>query len=357
MAENHLRRGGEQRRGGERRDLRERQCGDEQDDGDGRQGGQVRFDHRPVLADECLSYLAVKPGGVYVDGTVGGAGHAVRILERLGPGGVLVGIDRDDTAVKVSEQRLRERNETLGGQAQFYVVHGNFADIDKICRDLHIPAADGILLDLGVSSHQLDEAERGFSYQKDAPLDMRMDRDAALCAADIVNTFSERELTELIGGYGEERWAARIGKFIVERRAERPIATTAELAEIIRAAIPKEARRDGPHPAKRTFQAIRIAVNDELNTLEGAIERGAAVLAGGGRFCVISFHSLEDRIVKNAFRELSTDCLCPKSFPVCVCGHRATVSPVTKKPVLPDAKEVAENPRARSAKLRVAEKL
>jgi 16S rRNA (cytosine1402-N4)-methyltransferase len=236
-------------------------------------------------------------------------------------------------------------------------VRDNFANIEKICREQGVTEVSGILLDLGVSSHQLDEAARGFSYQRGARLDMRMDERQALDAAHIVNEYSQERLTEIIRAYGEERWAARISEFIVSSRGSKPIETTLELVEAIKAAVPKGARRDGPHPAKRTFQALRIAVNDELGALSAAIGGCVNMLHSGGRLCVISFHSLEDRIVKDAFRELATGCVCPKELPVCVCGHRARVRIVTKKPVLPREAETADNPRARSAKLRVAEKL
>ena len=309
------------------------------------------------MADECLSYLRVKPGGVYIDGTIGGAGHALRILERLGGGGAaLIGVDCDGEAVAVSERRLRERNEELGGSVRCAVVRSNYVNIDKICNELGVSGADGILLDLGVSSHQLDDADRGFSFRQDAPLDMRMDLGAKLTAADIVNRYTERELANVIYKYGEERWAARIAAFIAERRSVAPVLTTGDLVGVICAAIPKKARRDGPHPARRTFQALRIEVNDELGVIAKTIRKSSRLLRSGGRLCVISFHSLEDRIVKETIAELSAGCSCPDELPVCVCGGVSAFRKVTKKPAQPSEGERASNPRARSAKLRVAEK-
>ena len=316
------------------------------------------YEHIPVMADECLSFLSIKQNGVYIDGTIGGAGHALKILDRLGgEGAALIGIDRDETAAAVSSTRLAARNETLGCRIRCEVVCDNFSNIDIICNKLGIAAADGILLDLGVSSHQLDEAERGFSFKNEAPLDMRMDRSSKLTAADIVNGYAERELAGIILKYGEERWAVRIAQFIVKNRAIKPILTTRELAGIILSAIPKDARGKERHPARRTFQAIRIAVNDELGAIEEAIKKAAGLLNVGGRLVVISFHSLEDRIVKNTIGELTTDCVCPKDFPVCVCGRTAILKKLTRKPALPGGDELLLNPRARSAKLRAAEKI
>ena len=310
------------------------------------------FNHKPVLLEECLDGLNIKPDGTFLDGTIGGAGHAVRILERLNKHGRLIGIDQDGNAVRAAAERLA----ALGKRTEFQVVHSNFLNVEKICNDLKIEQVDGILLDLGVSSHQFDVGERGFSYQQNVGLDMRMDQTAALTAEDIVNDFEEDELIRIIREYGEEKWAVRIGKFIVERRSNGRIKTTGELVDIIKAAIPKSARRDGPHPAKRTFQAIRIAVNDELNVLKNVIGKCINVLAVGGRLCIISFHSLEDRIVKNEFREYAVDCICPKEYPVCMCNHHASAKIITKKPILPTEQEIEENPRARSAKLRILEK-
>jgi 16S rRNA (cytosine1402-N4)-methyltransferase len=321
-----------------------------------------RFEHIPVLANESVAALAIKAGGVYVDGTVGGAGHSSMILEALcvdgrGIGSKLIGIDRDETAAAVAEKRLKELNGALGGQVECEIVHANFADIDIILDNLGISAVDGFLLDIGVSSHQFDEPMRGFSYRNDAPLDMRMDRTVGVCAADIVNGCSERELTKIIGEYGEERWAARISAFIVERRAKKPILTTVDLTETILAAVPKAARDDRVHPARRTYQGLRIAVNNELTALSTFLDKAVRLVKPGGRVCVISFHSLEDRIVKDKFRELSAGCVCPKYLPVCVCGHKASLSIVTRKPIQASEFEKEENPRARSAKLRVAERI
>ena len=317
-----------------------------------------RYEHVPVLADECLSLLQIKRGGVYVDGTVGGAGHALRILEMLGgDGATLIGVDRDKTAAEVSAERLENRNRELGRGVRCEVVKSNFTNIDKICENFGITGVDGVLLDLGVSSEMLDDSERGFSFKQEAPLDMRMDKEAEVSAADIVNNRPERELADIILRYGEERWAARIAKFIVERRARKPVETTGELADIICAAIPKGARRGGPHPARRAFMAIRIAVNDELGAIAVTIRKAAVLLKNRGRICVISFHSLEDRIVKKTIEELSTGCVCPKDFPICVCGNAATLRKVTRKPAVPTEAEITLNARARSAKLRVAEKI
>jgi 16S rRNA (cytosine1402-N4)-methyltransferase len=274
-----------------------------------------------------------------------------------GAGAVLIGIDRDGDAAAVASGRLKARNEELGGTVRCEVYHSNYSDIDIICKESGVYKADGILFDLGVSSHQLDEAERGFSFQKDSMLDMRMDRGDSLTAADIVNNYPEGELRGILFKYGEERWSARISKFIADRRAIKPIRTTHELVGIILAAVPQGARRDGPHPARRTFQALRIATNDELGALEGAIRSSAELLKAGGRLCVISYHSIEDRIVKNTIRDLAAGCNCPKSLPVCVCGRSPVLRQVTRKPVAAGAAELQINPRARSAKLRVSEKL
>ena len=310
------------------------------------------------MADEVISYLSIKQGGVYIDCTVGGAGHSLLILDKLyGKDAVLIGIDRDESAVAVSASRLNARNAELGGAVRIETAHSNYSDIDKICKERGIRKADGILFDLGVSSHQLDEAERGFSFQRDAALDMRMDRRDAVTAADIVNGRTEGELAELLLKYGEERWAARIAKLIAVRRATKPIRTTYELVEAVLAAIPRNMRKGGVHPATKTFLALRIATNSELATLEDSIVKSAGLLKAGGRLCVIGFHSLEDRIVKNAIRDLSSGCVCPKSLPVCVCGRKPALRQITRKPVAPRAEELSGNPRARSAKLRVAEKI
>ena len=310
----------------------------------------MEFGHVPVLFDEVMDALAVKPGGTYVDGTVGGGGHSSGICERLSGSGHLVAVDRDTEALAAAEKRL----EPYTCEKTF--VHANYSDI-KAIEAAAKGKVSGILLDLGVSSYQLDNPERGFSYMNDAPLDMRMDASDRLTAYEVVNGYSEEELARIIKDYGEERWARRIAEFIVRERKNSPIETTEALTEIIKAAIPAKARRTGPHPAKRTFQAIRIEVNDELGHLREAVEKLPDLLESGGRIAVITFHSLEDRIVKTEFERRLDPCTCPKEFPVCVCGKKADVKRVTRKPVVPDEKETEENPRARSAKLRVLEKL
>lgn len=313
----------------------------------------MEFNHKPVLLDECMEYLNIRPDGIYVDGTLGGAGHSGVIYRRLDGNGRLIGIDQDDFAIEISKERLQ----ATGGQAALNLEKNNFRHIADVCRGLGVNGVDGILLDIGTSSHQLDAPERGFSYQKDAPLDMRMDRKAALDAAEIVNRYDEKSIAKLIRDYGEEKWAARIAAFIVKARTESGIETTGRLVEIIKAAIPASARREGPHPAKRTFQALRIAVNDELGALKEAIGGAVSILKPGGRLCIITFHSLEDRIVKTEFQERENPCICPGDFPVCVCGRKQELKAITRKPVIPSEKEQEENPRARSAKLRVAERV
>jgi 16S rRNA (cytosine1402-N4)-methyltransferase len=313
----------------------------------------MEFNHKPVLLDECLENLNIKPDGTYIDGTLGGAGHASQIYQRLGSGGTFLGFDQDSFALETSHKRL----ESLGGQARLILVNTNFKNIREVCGEREIDGVDGILMDLGVSSHQLDEAERGFSYQKEAPLDMRMDRSNPLSAEIIVNEYSEEEIKEIIREYGEEKWAARIASFIARERAKKRIETTLDLVDIIKAAIPSAARREGPHPAKRTFQAIRIAVNNELGILSQAIAGAVEVLKPGGRLCIITFHSLEDRIVKNEFQAKVNPCTCPPVFPVCVCKKARQAVPVSRKPIVPTDEEIETNPRARSAKLRVIEKL
>jgi 16S rRNA (cytosine1402-N4)-methyltransferase len=303
--------------------------------------------------EECLEYLNIRPDGIYVDGTIGGAGHSAEIYKRLGNGGILVGLDQDEYALKVSSERLSQ----LDGQAARILVHTNFRNIMEACRQQGITGVNGILLDLGVSSYQLDEAERGFSYQKNAPLDMRMNKKNDLTAETIVNEYSEKELGDIIRDYGEEKWAKRIAAFIVSARDKGKIETTLQLVDIIKAAIPSAARRDGPHPAKRTFQAIRIAVNNELGILKQTIEDAVSVLVPGGRLCIITFHSLEDRIVKNEYQRMADPCTCPREFPVCVCGAEKMGVQITRKPIAPSAEETQDNPRARSAKLRVLEKV
>jgi len=313
----------------------------------------LEFYHLPVLLDECIKMLSIKPDGTYLDGTIGGAGHSSEILKRLGKDGTLLGLDRDEYALESSRKRL----DTIETKAKVILVNSNFMYIKKVCSENGIDEADGVLLDLGVSSHQFDEAERGFSYQKDAPLDMRMDRTQPLTAEVVVNEYSESDLYRIIRDYGEEKWASRIASFIINARAERRVSTTLELVEIIKAAIPAAARREGPHPAKRTFQAIRIEVNNELGILRDTIDDAVSVLKTGGRLCIISFHSLEDRIVKTEFQRLVNPCSCPVDFPICVCGKRPVAILTVKKPILPSEREICSNPRARSAKLRVIEKL
>ncbi|AOR23948.1 16S rRNA (cytosine(1402)-N(4))-methyltransferase RsmH [Clostridium taeniosporum] len=310
----------------------------------------MEFKHISVLLNECLDALNIKEDGIYVDCTLGGAGHSSHILERLSKDGLLIGIDQDKDALRAAKERLK-RFENVK------YVHSNFYDIDNILQNLDIPKVDGILMDLGVSSYQLDEGERGFSYMKDASLDMRMNRDNDFSAYEVVNEYSEEELYKIIKDYGEERFAKRIANFIVNRRMETPIKTTMELVDIIKAAIPAKARREGPHPAKRTFQAIRIEVNSELRILNKTIEDGVKRLNKGGRMAIITFHSLEDRIVKLKFRELNDPCTCPKEFPMCICGKKPIVKLVSRKGIAPSKEEVEENPRSRSAKLRVIEKL
>ena len=313
----------------------------------------MEFNHKAVLLDECIKYLNIRPDGIYVDGTLGGAGHSSEIYRRLGRHGRLIGIDQDDFALEISKDRLQ----ASGGQAELHFEKGNFRNIRNICLGMGISSVDGILLDLGVSSHQLDEAERGFSYQKDAPLDMRMDRSAELDAVAIVNEYDEKSISAIIRDYGEEKWAARIAAFIIKARNESRVETTGRLVEIIKAAIPSSARREGPHPAKRTFQALRIAVNDELGALRQAVGETVSILKPGGRLCIITFHSLEDRIVKNEFQTREKPCICPGDFPVCVCGRKPELKVITRKPVIPSEEEQQENPRSRSAKLRVAERV
>ena len=309
------------------------------------------FKHVPVLYEECLEGLAIKPDGIYVDGTLGGAGHAFGIGSRLSEKGILIGIDRDKEAIKAAEKRLESLSCTK------FLVQNTYDQIEDVLAQLQIDGIDGALLDIGVSSYQLDNGERGFSYMHDAPLDMRMNQDDSFSAYDVVNGYDKKKLTEIIRKYGEERWASRISDFIVKyRREEGDIKTTGELVDIIKAAIPASARREGPHPAKRTFQAIRIEVNSELEQLENAIDRFCDVLRPGGRLCIITFHSLEDRIVKEVFQRRLNPCTCPKEFPVCVCGKVTDVVKVTGKPIISGEEELTENPRARSAKLRIIEK-
>ena len=308
------------------------------------------FTHRPVLLDECIEALNIRPEGVYLDGTLGRAGHSREIAKRL-TSGRLICVDRDDAALEAAQERLAPWMDKVT------LVHSNFDRVDEILDQLGIPGADGMLFDLGVSSPQLDDGARGFSYMADAPLDMRMDRDEGLTAADVVNAWSQEELKRILFQYGEERYAPQIAAAIVRRREERPIATTLELVEIIKGAMPARALKEKQHPAKRSFQAIRIAVNDELGSVERMIDRAVPRLNKGGRLAVITFHSLEDRIVKTGLAGFARGCTCPPDFPVCVCGKTPDVKLVNKKPILPSQQELEENPRSRSAKLRVAEKL
>ncbi len=311
----------------------------------------MEFRHVPVLLNQCIEALNIRPEGIYVDGTVGGAGHSRHIAEKLSEKGRLIGIDRDEEALKTAEERL------AGFPCRVDLVQSNYADIRSVLTQLDIPGIDGALLDIGVSSFQLDNPERGFSYMHDAPLDMRMNQEDPLTAWDVVNRYSEGDLARIIREYGEERWAKRIASFVVERRRTQPIDSTGQLVEIIKAAIPAKARRSGPHPAKRTFQAIRIEVNDELGQLKRAVEEYLDVMNVGGRLAVITFHSLEDRIVKEAFQKRANPCTCPPELPVCVCGKVADVRKVTRKPIQPEEEELEVNPRSRSAKLRVCEKI
>ena len=308
----------------------------------------MEFHHISVLLNECIDNLNIRPDGIYVDGTMGGGGHSLEIAKRLTTGR-LICIDQDPNAHEAAGKRLAEYKDRIT------FVRDNFGNIKSILDSLGIEKIDGMLLDIGVSSHQLDEAERGFSYQQDAPLDMRMNPDRPFSAYDVVNGYDEDELDRVIFTYGEERWARRIAQFIVKEREAKPIETTGELGDIIKKAVPKGARKDGPHPAKRTFQAIRIEVNGELEVLQRAIDDVAARLAVGGRLCIITFHSLEDRIVKEAFRKQENPCICPPQFPVCVCGKKPLGRVITRKPILPSKEELEENPRSRSAKLRVLE--
>lgn len=311
----------------------------------------MEYKHVSVLRDESIEGLNVTGSGIYVDGTLGGAGHTVEICKLLTEEGRMIGIDQDAEAIANGEIRLAPYKDKVT------LVRSNFSRFTEIMDELQIEGVDGVLLDLGVSSRQLDEGSRGFSYMQDAPLDMRMDQRQSITAADVVNTYSEEAITRIIRDYGEERWAKRISQFIVQARKEQPIETTGDLVSIIKKAVPKGARQDGPHPAKRTFQAIRIEVNGELRILEQAIRDMVERLKPGGRLCIITFHSLEDRIVKQTMKELENPCTCPKEFPVCVCGRKPKIKIVTRKPIVPDEEELEVNPRSRSAKLRIAERI
>lgn len=311
----------------------------------------MNYQHISVLLDECLENLKIKPDGVYVDCTLGGAGHSLEIANRLSTQGQLIGFDQDELAIETAKKRLACM------KAKVVLIRDNFVNLKKALYYQGFEEIDGILFDLGFSSYQVDNEKRGFSYQTDAELDMRMDQRQKLTAKYIVNFWREEELRQLIRDYGEEKWASRIAQFIVKKRTYQSINTTEELVQVIKAAIPASARRAGPHPAKRTFQALRIAVNDELNILKSALKSAIDLLKPGGRICVISFHSLEDRIVKQFYKDSARDCICPKDLPVCVCNLKPTLKVITKKPITPGESELKVNPRARSALLRVAEKL
>ncbi|WP_315114423.1 16S rRNA (cytosine(1402)-N(4))-methyltransferase RsmH [uncultured Clostridium sp.] len=310
----------------------------------------MEFNHVSVLLNECLEGLNIKENGIYVDCTLGGGGHSSEILKRLSKEGTLIGIDQDEDALRAAKERLKDFDNVI-------YVHNNFYNIDSILNELNIDKVDGILMDLGVSSYQLDRGERGFSYMKDAPLDMRMNRKEEVDAYYIVNNYSEKDLERIIRDYGEERFAKRIAKFIVEKRNTQEIKTTGELTEIIKEAIPAKFRREGPHPAKRTFQAIRIEVNRELDILNKAVEDSVEHLSENGRIAIITFHSLEDRIIKNKYKDLENRCSCPRDFPICVCGNIPKLKIISRKPIEPSKEEIEINPRSRSAKLRVGEKI
>lgn len=310
----------------------------------------MEFKHTSVLLNECINGLNIKSGGTYVDGTLGGAGHSFLILKSMKGKGLHIGIDQDTNAIEASKKRLSDYKNSI-------LIHDNFYNIKKILFKMDIKGVDGILLDLGVSSHQLDVPERGFSYMHDAPLDMRMNMDSDFTAYNVINEYKKDEIERVIREYGEEKWASRIADFIIKERSKKNIETTYELVDIIKAAIPASARREGPHPAKRTFQAIRIEVNKELEILKDAVNNCIEMLNSGGRLCVITFHSLEDRIVKNVYKENENPCTCPSEFPICMCNKKPKVKIITKKPIIPNYMEIDENPRARSAKLRIVEKI
>jgi 16S rRNA (cytosine1402-N4)-methyltransferase len=309
----------------------------------------MTFHHRSVLFEEAIRGLDIKENGIYVDCTLGGGGHALA-MARQSPKGIIIGIDQDIDAIENFKKKHLEIDNVR-------VAHSNFKNIDEVLDSLNITLIDGALMDLGVSSYQLDNAERGFSYMQDAPLDMRMDRSQKVSARHIVNGYTEEELRRILQEYGEEKWAARIAQFIVEERKHAFIETTFQLVSIIKKAIPKGARREGPHPAKRTFQAIRIEVNKELDIIIETIEKLVTRMKPNGRLCIITFHSLEDRIVKNTFKELAKECVCPEGQPICTCEKQQSIRIITRKPMTPSNKEVEENPRARSAKLRIIEKV
>ena len=318
------------------------------------------FNHEPVLLRECIEMLSIKSDGVYIDGTLGGAGHSSYILQHLGENGILIGLDQDEDAIKVAAERLQQIKDAGKSKAEYIIVKTNFEKMSETAscileRRGRKPKADGILLDIGVSSYQFDEPERGFSYRYDASLDMRMNRENPLTAEMVINEYSEKELARIIKEYGEEKWASAIAKMICRTRKIAPIRTTFELVDVIKAAIPARARQSGGHPAKRTFQAIRIELNRELDVLRDSLDDMIDLLNPGGRLCIITFHSLEDRIVKSAFRKNENPCTCPPDFPVCVCGKKSKGSIITKKPILPSEEELEYNSRSKSAKLRIFE--
>ena len=309
----------------------------------------MEFKHKSVLLNETIDGLNIKPDGIYVDGTLGGGGHAYEVCRRLGEKGSIVGIDQDAAAIEAASARLKDSGEKVT------IVRSNYCDMKSKLHELGIDKVDGIVLDLGVSSYQLDTAERGFSYREDAPLDMRMDTRQKMTARDIVNDYTEADLYRVIRDYGEDKFAKNIAKHIVQARAVKPVETTAELSEIIRASIPMKFQKKSGHPAKRTFQAIRIELNRELDVLRDSLDDMIDLLNPGGRLCIITFHSLEDRIVKSAFRKNENPCTCPPDFPVCVCGKKSKGSIITKKPILPSEEELEYNSRSKSAKLRIFE--
>lgn len=310
----------------------------------------MEFNHIPVLLDEVIDGLNINPDGIYLDGTLGGGGHSKEIIKRLNNSGKLIGVDQDERALKAAKTNLEEYSDKL------ILVHNNYENIDEILDDLNIDKIDGVLLDIGVSSYQLDETSRGFSYHNDATLDMRMDQSQPFTAWDVVNDYSERDLSRIIWDYGEEKWADRIAEFIVQERKKEPINTTLDLVEVLKKAIPAAVRRDH-HPGRKTFQAIRIEVNRELDVLSNSIPKIVNRLKVGGRLAIITFHSLEDRIVKNSYRELFKDCICPSEIPICMCDKKREVDIITRRPIGPSSEELKLNPRSRSAKLRVLEKL
>lgn len=312
----------------------------------------MEFNHKSVLLEETINSLNIKPDGIYVDGTLGGAGHAAKVIERLSGNGRFIGIDQDEDALCAAKDKLSRYNDKV----RIDIVKSNYKDMINVLKSLNIEKVDGILLDIGVSSYQIDTVERGFTYKEDGPLDMRMDKSSSFSAKNVVNEYSEMDLFRIIRDYGEDKFAKNIAKHIVQKRAEKPFETTGELIEAIKAAIPAKIRANGGHPAKKTFQAIRIEVNKELEVLENSIDEMIDALADGGRLSIITFHSLEDRIVKNKFRENENPCICPPNFPVCVCGRKSKGIVITRKPIVPSDEEISENKRSKSSKLRVFER-